>query len=70
MFDIPLLINLLSPLIERKNIHEKHQIKEHSCKLDKITYSKRSLEQRITLAKVSIQCIFKGGFCNSSKKLS
>ena len=42
MFDIPLLINLFIPLIELKNIHQKHQMKEHMCKfeIDKITYSK------------------------------
>ena len=29
----------------------------YNFKIDKITYSKRSLEQRITLPKISLQCI-------------
>ena len=29
MFDIPLLVNLFISLIELRNIHLKHQIKEH-----------------------------------------
>ena len=43
---VPLLINLFISLI-KLDIHLKHQIQEHTCKvkIDKITYSKRSLEQ-------------------------
>ena len=33
MFDIPLLINLFIPLIELKNIHQKHQIKGKMSKI-------------------------------------
>ena len=41
MFGIPLLINLFVSLTELKDIHQNHQIKEHTCKFkrDKITYS-------------------------------
>ena len=47
MFEITLLINLFISLIKLKNIHEKYQIKEYTCKfeIDKIIYSKCSLEQ-------------------------
>ena len=31
-------------------------------KINKITYSKRSLEQRMTLAKISLHCILKYKF--------
>ena len=46
MLQIPLLINLFISLIELEH-PLKHQIKEQTChfKIDKITYSKRSLEQ-------------------------
>ena len=42
MFDIPLHFNLFVSLIELKNIHSKHPLKEHKSKfkIDKITYSK------------------------------
>ena len=48
MFNIPLVINVFISLIELKNIHEKHQIKGHTCKYktDKATYSK--LQSRTT----------------------
>ena len=41
IFDIPSLINLFIFLIELKNIHSKHQIKEHRCKfkINKEVYS-------------------------------
>ena len=56
MFDIPLLINQFISLIELKKIHQKSQIKEYTCKfkIDKTTYSKRSLEQRMTLVKIRL----------------
>ena len=41
IFNIPLLFNLYTPLIELSNIPYKHQIKKHRCKLKKKkTYSK------------------------------
>ena len=51
-----LFINLFIPLIELKNIHEKHQVKEHTCKckLDEITSQSPSLEQHMTLAKIRL----------------
>ena len=57
MFEITLLINLFISLIKLKNIHEKYQIKEYTCKfeIDKIIYSKCSLEQHMTLAKAVIR---------------
>ena len=66
MFDISLLnnlfisfLNLFISLIELKNLHKKHLLQEHrgKLKIDKITYSKRSLEQRITIVKISLHCI-------------
>ena len=62
MFDIPLLINLFIPLIELKNIHQKHQIKEKMSKIYTGVNLKQikqpnqscSLEQRMTLAKISL----------------
>ena len=37
----------------------KHPLKERRCKfkIDKINYSKRSVEECITLPKISLQCI-------------
>ena len=71
MFDIPLLIKLFIPSIEIKHIHYKHQIKEHRCKfnIDKITYSKRSLEQRMTLAKLNLYCILNAEFAATNASL-
>ena len=36
-------------------------MKERTCKfkIDEVTYSKRSLEQHMTLAKISLYCILK-----------
>ena len=53
--------NLFISLIELINIHENHLLKEHRCKFkrDKITYLKRSVKERITLPKISLQCILK-----------
>ena len=60
---IPLLNNLFVffvnryiSLIEVKNIHSKHPLIEHRCKfeIDEITYPKRSLEQKMTLARISL----------------
>ena len=61
IFDIPLLINLFISLIKLKNIHYKQILKEYqcTCKIDKLTHSKRSVEQHITLPKISLQCILK-----------
>ena len=49
--------SLLISLIELK----KHTLKEHRCKFktDNITYLKSIVEQRTTLPKISLQCIFK-----------
>ena len=68
MFGIPLLnslfisfLNLFISLIELKNIHLKHPLKERRCKFKiyKITYSMCSIEQRIKLPKISLHCILK-----------
>ena len=56
MFDIPLLDNLfiyfnslVISLIELKNIHQKHKLKEHrrTFKIDKITCSKPAQSHRV-----------------------
>ena len=41
------MFDILISLIELKHIHQKYQIKVHTCKfkMDKITNSKRCLEQ-------------------------
>ena len=56
MLGIPLLINLFISLSELKIFTKKSQIKVDTCKfkVDKTTYSKRSLEQWMTLEKISI----------------
>ena len=56
MLGIPLLINLFISLSELKIFTKKSQIKVDTCKFkeDKTTYSKRSLEQWMTLEKISI----------------
>ena len=60
---IPLLNNLFVffvnryiSLIEVKNIHSKHPLIEHRCKfeIDEITYPSRSLEQKMTLARIRL----------------
>ena len=59
MFGIPLLVNLFISLIELKNIHQKHQIIEHTCKfkIDKAAYSKLYSRTTMTLARASLSCI-------------
>ena len=56
LFDIPLLINLFIPLIELKNIHSKHEIKENSCKfkIDKSTYSKHKSRAMYDVSNLSL----------------
>ena len=65
MFDIPLLnnllissLNLFISVTELKNNYSKHLSEEHKWefKIDKVTYSKHSAEQRITLSRISLQC--------------
>ena len=57
MFDISLLVKLFISLTELGDPVKTS--KEHTCrfKIDKIIYSKRSLEQRATLANISLQRI-------------
>ena len=45
----------------KSNGSKEHTLKEHRCKfkIDKITYSNRSLEQPMTLAETNLQCICK-----------
>ena len=70
MFDIPLLnnlfisfLNLFISLIELEKLplKNKKKKKKNRCKfnLDKITYSKHSLEQRMTFSKMNHYCILK-----------
>ena len=47
-------LNLFISLIELKNIHEQRC----KFKIDKTTYSKYSVEQRITLPRISLRFIF------------
>ena len=51
-------LNLFISLIELKKI-QKHPLKEHRCKfkIHYTTYSNRSPEQRMTIAKIGFYCI-------------
>ena len=69
MFDISLLIKLFISLIELGDPVKTS--KEHTCrfKIDKTIYSKRSLEQRATLANISLQRILLNFYRNCSVEL-
>ena len=53
------LFNLLFSLTELKRTFIKHPLKEHSCKfkIEKLTYSKYIVEQRIALPKMGLQLL-------------
>ena len=63
MFDIPFHINLFISLTEVEHPLKttKKKKKKNTCKfkIDKTPYSKRGLEQHMTLAKISLYCILK-----------
>ena len=72
---IPLPINQFVSLIELK-MYRLINYWTNTCKfkIDKITYSKRSLEQQMTLVKIGLYCVLKGNaqfiFLCNPKKLS